>query len=258
MSNRFQAFKQLHHSSPLFILPNAWNAKSALYFQQAQYPAVATSSAAVANSLGYEDGETMPFEEYLLMVRRIVATVQIPVSVDIEMGYANTNDAIYANIRELVELGVAGINIEDSTIQPTGRVLKDANDFAQTIAFLKNKLIEDQLGLFINARCDTYLLNVANKQSESVKRVQLYETAGADGIFLPCISEVADITEAVNSTTLPVNVMCIPGLPDFDTLQTLGVKRVSMGPFIFNKVYDNIAAITQRITADDNFGTLFK
>jgi 2-methylisocitrate lyase-like PEP mutase family enzyme len=247
MSTRF---KQLHQS--LFILPNAWNPKSALHFQQANFPAVATSSAAVANSLGYEDGEAMPFEEYLYIIRRILATVQVPVTIDIEMGYGNTNEAIAANIKKLAELGVAGINIEDSTIQSNKRTLQEANRFADTIAFIKNKT-----ELFINVRCDTYLLNVANKQSETQARIPLYEAAGADGIFLPGISAEADIAEAVNSTPLPINVMCLPGLPDFETLRTLGVKRVSMGVFLFNRVYDGIAPLTQSITATNNFSPLF-
>ena len=244
------SFKQLHRS--LFILPNAWNPKSAVHFQQENFPAVATSSAAVANSLGYEDGEAMPFEEYLLIVRRILATVQIPVTVDIEMGYGKTNEAILANLQQLADLGVAGINIEDSIIQSGNRKLHNANAFAETIAFLKNKV-----NLFINVRSDTYLLNVANKQAETLTRIQLYESAGADGIFLPCISAEADIADAVNSTPLPINVMCIPGLPNFETLGTLGVKRVSMGPFLFNKLYDSIAPLTQAITTNHNFSSLF-
>ena len=243
-------FKQLHQS--LFILPNAWNPKSALHFQEQNFPAVATSSAAVANSLGYEDGEAMPFDEYLFIVRRIVASVQIPLTVDLEMGYGKNNEAIAANIKKLAELGVAGINIEDSIIQSGNRKLQHAQQFAERIAFIKNKA-----NLFVNVRSDTYLLNVANKQSETLQRIPLYEAAGADGIFLPCISAEADITEAVNSTALPINVMCIPQLPDFETLRTLGVKRVSMGPFLFNRLYDGIAPLTQAITTTNNFSPLF-
>jgi 2-methylisocitrate lyase-like PEP mutase family enzyme len=257
MSTAFQQFKQLHHTSGLFVLPNVWNVKSALLFQQEKYPAIATSSAAVANSLGYEDGEVMPFEDYLLIVRRIRAAVNIPLTVDMEMGYADTDAGIYANIKKLVELGVAGINIEDSTITSSGRTLKDARVFAQTISFIKAQLAADKLELFINIRCDTYILNVANKQTETVQRLKLYENTGADGIFLPCISEEKDIAAAVASTTLPVNVMCIPGLPDFDTLKKLGVKRVSMGPFLFNKVYESITPLIQAVKASNHFAPLF-
>jgi 2-methylisocitrate lyase-like PEP mutase family enzyme len=257
MSSPYQQFKQLHQSSELFVLPNVWNAKSAMLFQKEKYPAVATSSAAVANSLGYEDGEAMPFEDYLFIIRRILAAAQIPLTVDMEMGYGGTDEEIYANLRKLVELGVAGINIEDSTLQGKERILQDANKFAKRISFIKSKLAAAQLDLFINIRCDTYILNVANKQQETAKRLSLYETTGADGIFLPCISAADDITAAVSQTTLPINVMCIPGLPGFDTLQTLGVKRVSMGPFLFNKVYNNITSLTQAITASKSFEPLF-
>jgi 2-methylisocitrate lyase-like PEP mutase family enzyme len=256
MSSQFQQFKQLHRSSELLVLPNVWNAKSALLIQQENYPAVATSSAAVANSLGYEDGEAMPFEEYLLIVRRILATVQIPVTVDLEMGYGNTDEAIYANIRKLADMGVAGINLEDSIMSGDARVLQDAQTFAKRVAFIKKKLEADQLQIFINVRCDTYLLKVANKQFETVERLRLYEAAGADGIFLPFISAEADIREAVGSTRLPINVMCIPGLPDFDTLQKLGVKRASMGPFLFNKAYDQVAVMARLVRDTKKFAPL--
>jgi 2-methylisocitrate lyase-like PEP mutase family enzyme len=257
MSSPFQQFKQLHQSPGLFVLPNVWNAKSALLFQKEKYPAVATSSAAVANSLGYEDGEDMPFDDYLFIIRRILAAVQVPVTVDMEMGYSKTDEAIYTNIRKLVELGVAGINIEDSTIVESKRTLQDANTFAKRIAFIKSKLAADHLELFINIRCDTYILNVNNKQQETAQRLPLYETTGADAIFLPCITAPDDIAAAVGQTTLPINVMSIPGLPDLDTLQTLGVKRVSMGPFLFNKVYNSIGQLTQAIAASNSFEPLF-
>ncbi|OQP65416.1 hypothetical protein A3860_17275 [Niastella vici] len=257
MSSVYQQFKQLHQGPGLFVLPNIWNAKSALVLQQEKFPAIGTSSAAVASSLGYEDGEAMPFEDYLFVVRRILAAVQIPLTVDMEMGYGKTDAAIYANIKKLAELGVAGINIEDSTIEATGRTLKDANVFAQTISFIKSQLATDQLELFINIRCDTYILNVANKQQETVQRLKLYETTGADGIFLPCISEEKDIAAAVRSTKLPINVMGIPGLPGLDSLNKLGVKRVSLGPFLYNKVYDSIAPLMQAVTAGKQFTPLF-
>jgi 2-methylisocitrate lyase-like PEP mutase family enzyme len=107
--------------------------------------------------------------------------------------------------------------------------------------------------LFINIRCDTYLLNVASKQEETARRLRLYETTGADGIFLPCISNEDDIAKAINSSILPVSVMCIPGLPGLDTLNELGVKRVSMGPFLFNKVYSNIGSLSQSIMHERSF-----
>ncbi|MFT3827678.1 MAG: isocitrate lyase/phosphoenolpyruvate mutase family protein [Chitinophagaceae bacterium] len=253
MSARVQKFRDLHAANGLFVLPNAWNVKSALQFQQQQFPAIATSSAAVAESLGYKDGEEMPFSDYLFVIRRILAAIEIPLSVDIEMGYGITDEDIYNNVLQLIELGVVGINIEDSLIYASGRVLKDAKVFAGTIAYLKNKLAAEGLDLFINVRCDTYILNVQNKQEETKKRLKLYEAAGADGIFLPCISVEKDIETAISNTRLPLNVMCIPGLPGFEVLEKLGVKRASMGPFLFNKVYNNVGSLSREIIGDDSF-----
>jgi len=256
MSSNFQKFKQLHQQNDLLVLPNAWNAKSASIFEEKQFPAVATSSAAVAESLGYRDGEGMPFMDYLFIINRIVSAIRVPLTVDIEMGYGKTNAEVYTNILKLVELGVAGINIEDSIINQSKRTLKDTKTFGSTIEYIKNRLEAEQLKLFINIRCDTYLLNIEKKREETITRLKVYETTGADGIFLPCISNENDIAEAVNNTKLPVSVMCIPGLPGFAALNKLGVKRVSMGPFMFNKIYDNIGRLSETIDTSKNFSSI--
>lgn len=252
----FSQFKDLHQSGNLFVLPNAWNVASALIFQEKKFPAIATSSAAVATSLGYRDGEEMPFPDYLFIIRRILASTRVPLSVDLEMGYGGSNEEIYANILQLIELGVVGINIEDSTVHRHTRTLKDAAVFARTISFIRNKLEAEKFNLFINIRCDTFILNVDNKLEETTRRLKIYNTIGADGIFIPCISKEEDIAEVTNNTSLPLNVMAIPGLPDFATLNKLGVKRVSMGSFLFNKTYDHINDLTQKINKDKNISAI--
>lgn len=257
MANHTAIFKALHHTDKLFLLPNAWDARSAQLFQQQGFSAIGTSSAAVATSLGYADGEGMPLDEYLLIIKRIIASVSIPVTVDFEMGYANTPEAIYANLQQLIALGVAGINLEDSLVKDSQRTLRPYKDFAATLQYIKKKLAADKLSLFINVRCDTYLLDVPDKQVETLTRLKAYETAGADGILLPCIGEESDITAAVSHTILPLNVMCIPGLPDLATLNKLGVKRASMGPFLFNKVYSSIGLLSEAIQATQSFASLF-
>ncbi|MEJ0034164.1 MAG: isocitrate lyase/phosphoenolpyruvate mutase family protein [Bacteroidota bacterium] len=235
MESKFEKFKKLHTANDLFILPNAWTPGSAILLEQCNYPAVGTSSSAVAASLGYSDGEGMPFEDYLFVIKRIAASVSIPVTIDMEMGYGKTDAAIYDNLRRLVEAGVVGINIEDSTLSNGKRVLKPADRFAETVAFLKDKLVNAGQALFINVRCDTFIAE--NMAGETFARLKLYEAAGADGIFLPFISKKEDITQAVAGTKLPLNVMCIHGLPEISELSKLGVKRVSMGPFLHNKTY---------------------
>lgn len=256
MSTHFEQFKTLHQGADLLILPNAWDAKSALFFQEKGFSAVGTSSAAVAASLGYDDGEKMPFEDYLFVIKRILASVKIPLTVDAEMGYGKTDEAILANLLQLWELGVVGINLEDSSITNGKRTLKEASIFASTIDYLKNKLVAKGAQLFFNIRCDTYLLNLKDKQAETQLRLPLYESAGADGIFLPCITQEADIADALKNTQLPLNVMCIPGLPDFTTLQKLGVKRASMGPFFLNKTYKKATELLKKMEEKQNFAVL--
>ncbi|MGN6292521.1 MAG: isocitrate lyase/PEP mutase family protein [Chitinophagaceae bacterium] len=252
----FEKFKALHQAKELLVLPNAWDAKSATIFQENHFQAVGTSSAAVAASLGYQDGENMPFSEYLFVIQRILASVEIPVTIDIEMGYGKTKEQILENIVRLTDLGVVGINIEDSIIHDSKRTLQDTKDFAAVIEYLKNKLISTNRSLFINLRCDTYILNVPDKAKETTQRLQAYEAAGADGIFLPFIREEKDIAHAVSNTSLPVNVMCVPDLPDFNTLQELGVKRVSMGPFLFNKAYKTAGELSEKVLAQKNFSSI--
>lgn len=257
MSAKFNPFKQLHEGSRLFLLPNAWNAKSAQLFEAAGLPAIGTSSAAVADSLGYPDGEGMPFQEYLFIVQRILSAVKVPVTVDIEMGYGHNKETIWNNIRRLVELGVAGINIEDSSIDGAGRrSLKEARLFAHTLEYLRKQLAVHNSQLFINVRCDTFILGINNALTESLTRVATYEAAGADGIFLPCIADENDIAAITSSTPLPLNVMCIPGLPGFDVLNRLGVKRASMGPFLFQKLYGRIAPLSSEVLSANSFAAI--
>jgi 2-methylisocitrate lyase-like PEP mutase family enzyme len=198
----------------------------------------------------------MPFSDYLFVISRIVSSVQIPLSVDMEMGYGKSDEEIYENIRKLIRLGVVGINIEDSILHGQARILKDANEFAGTVEFIKNKLETEQHKLFINIRCDTFILNVDNKLSQTIERLNIYDSTGADGIFLPCISAEDDIAAVVNKTKLPLNVMCIPGLPDFKTLNKLGVKRVSMGPFLFSKSYNEAGRLTETIITENSFSAI--
>lgn len=243
MPTKIERFRNLHQSSELFLLPNAWNAKSAKVIEEQQFPAVATSSAAVAESLGYTDGEGMPFSDYLFVIRRILSAIDIPLSVDMEMGFGHTPEEIYLNFMLLAELGVVGVNLEDSVMIKGQRSLGDAEAFTRRLQFLKSALRSEGLDLFINVRCDTYLLDVPQKEAETQRRIKIYEQAGADGLFLPCISKVEDIASAVEATSLPVNVMSLPALPSLDVLAELGVRRVSMGPFLFTKMYRDLTHI---------------
>jgi 2-methylisocitrate lyase-like PEP mutase family enzyme len=198
----------------------------------------------------------MPFDEYMVIIKRIAASVRLPVTIDMEMGYGKTKEAIYGNIQRLLDAGVVGINIEDSVITNGKRTLGAGEDLANRITYFKDKLAADGKSLFINVRCDTYLLGIDDTRKESTRRAKLYESAGADGLFLPVISKEDDIAAAVSSTRLPINVMCIPGLPNLDQLQSLGVRRASMGPFLQNKTYHHAKEIATKVITDRNFSSI--
>jgi len=250
-------FKALHQQAEPLLLGNAWNVQSAVILQKQQYKAIATSSMAIAETLGYQDGEQMPFEEYLMIIKRIKASTTIPLSVDLEAGYGETEEAIIENIKRLHNLGIAGINLEDSVVNASGRVIVSADNFAQKLAGITARLKALDIDIFINVRCDAFLLGLPNACDEAVNRIRLYENSGADGIFLPCITALDDIKTTVDSTPIPINVMCMPGLPDFEVLQSLSVKRISMGSFFNNTVYKKAEVLAQNIIRERNFSSLF-
>ena len=254
--DQFEKFKQLHQNPEPFLLGNIWDVKSAQVFEASGYKAIGVSSQALSNAMGYEDGEHLPFEVLLRLAKRVVEVVNIPFSVDMEAGYSRSIEGIIKNIDLLHDAGVVGINLED-TIPGATRSLQPVNNFQQIIAAIAEHISRHNMQLFLNIRTDGFLLGMPNALEETLSRVKIYEGAGADGIFAPCITAKTDIATVVSFTKLPVNVMCMPDLPGFNELGTLGVKRVSMGPFHFNKVYSNAAELAAGISFDQDFSSLF-
>jgi 2-methylisocitrate lyase-like PEP mutase family enzyme len=257
MNDTFKLFQSLHQQKEPLLMGNAWNAQSAKILENQNFKAIGTSSAAVAESIGYEDGEQMSFDEYLFVIKRIKASTSIPLTVDMEGGYGKTIDEIVNNINRLHAIGVAGINIEDSVINNGKREIVDAEEFAKKLKSITTKLKSQNINLFINLRCDAFLLGLDDPRNEAIKRIILYDKTGVHGIFLPCITELEDIKSTVSATALPVNVMCMPHLPDFNTLQSLGVKRISIGPFLSRATYKKMEELTQTITKEKSFSCLF-
>ena len=228
-------FNELHSQNTPLLLCNVWDVPSAKMAESLGYHAIGTSSAAIAAQLGYNDGENMPFQDLYQVVTRIKNNTTLPLTVDIEAGYSRNPSQVYDHIESLLGLGIVGINIEDSLVKEE-RKLVDATEFAKLILYLRSRLNEEGRKLFINVRTDTFVLNVPDTLVETEKRIKLYDEAGADGIFIPCITKEADIQMLVEKTNLPINVMCMPDLPSFNKLKDLGIKRISMGDFLFAKV----------------------
>lgn len=252
-----QKFRELHSGSDPLLIGNVWNVQSAKVFEKVGFKAIATSSAAVAETLGYQDGQVMSFDEYAFVVKRIVKATSLPVSVDLESGYGKTPAEIAKNILQLHEMGVVGVNIEDSGIEGAKRIIADAGEFANTLKQVVDLVNGKEHRVFINLRSDTFLLGMTDPVKESKRRITLYEKTGVNGLFLPCITELNDIKAIVSATNLPLNVMCMPALPDFDTLKAVGVKRISMGNFLNKKVYQNLEKDVQGIVDDRSFASIF-
>lgn len=252
----FQTFTQLHHQANPLLIGNIWDVNSARLFERNDFKAVATSSAAVAHAQGYDDGEQLPFEVLVQLAKRVAKEVAIPLSVDIEAGYSNSIAGILQNIDKLCDAGVVGINMEDS-VPGRARSLQPAHDFQKIVTAVAEHLSKTNKQLFINVRTDGFLLALPNALEVTLSRIKAYENAGASGIFTPCITQVSDIRNVVQSTKLPVNVMAMPTLPSFDELTALGVKRISMGNALHDFLNTAMEKTIQRIQENQNFTELF-
>ncbi|MBF9002427.1 isocitrate lyase/PEP mutase family protein [Vibrio nitrifigilis] len=250
-------FKNMHEMEELLVIGNVWDVPSAKIAESVGFSVIGTSSAAIAKNLGKEDGENIRFEDLLSIVKAIAKSTELPLTVDLESGYGETPEIIAKNIMELVKIGVVGVNIEDSVVLDGERSLCDSALFGKILEKVRKYISEADLEIFINVRSDVFLLNVEDPLETSIERIDCYQQAGADGIFLPCISKQEDIRSVVDSTSLPINVMCLPGLPSFSELKTLGVKRISMGNFVHEAMLASLASTLASVKREQSFDTLF-
>ncbi|HWT36138.1 MAG TPA: isocitrate lyase/phosphoenolpyruvate mutase family protein [Paraburkholderia sp.] len=239
MSNA-STFRQLHVNPSPLLLPNAWDAGSARLVEALGAQAIATTSAGFAWALGYPDGRILPFDEVVASVRRIVRVLDVPLSVDVENGYSDDPTTVAEHVMQLVDLGIAGINIEDGPDTPSL--------LASKIEAIKDAVVKSGSDLFVNARSDVFLASLTEKSKrpdESIARGNLYASAGADGLFLPALVHASDIEAIVGATRLPLNVMAVPGLADAATLGKQGVRRISAGSGISQAVLGKAKAIAR-------------
>jgi len=243
-SDSAAAFHSLHQRG-LLILPNAWDAGSARVIEHAGAKAIATSSAAVAWANGYPDGQALSQETVLATVRAIVRVVDIPVSADVEAGYAADAQAAGAFAAHLVDAGAVGVNVEDGADSPDLLVAK--------IERMKAGATKAGVDLWINARTDVYLRRLAEGDAayeETVDRARRYREAGADSIFVPAAVEESLVAQLVRDVVLPLNVLAWPGLPRAARLKELGVRRLSAGSGIAKVVLNRVHAMTEAFLAD--------
>jgi len=228
---RARIFRELHHGTHILVLPNAGDAASARIFEDAGFPSVATSSAGVAFTLGYPDGQVMPQDEMLFMTRRIAQTVNIPVTADIEAGYGgDTVDGVVETVRGVIEAGAVGINLEDAA-ETTGE-LSEIDLQVERIKAIRALGESTGVSIVINARTDIFHLPGLDTETQiavAVERAKAYFEAGADCFFVPFVIDAAIIERLVKSVGGPLNVLAMAGSPGVAELESLGVARVSIG-----------------------------
>lgn len=248
-SEKADLLKKLHHSGKMLVLPNIWDAAGAVLLEKLGYPAVATASAAIAGAHGYEDGERIPFDLLLAIVGQIVKSVNVPVTVDIEAGYAADNEVLKSNIRRLIAAGVAGINIEDSDVLT--RELLPIGEQVEKLKIIGRVADRENTRLFINARTDIFLVkpDLAEDQKLAlvIERGRTYVEAGAGCIYPIFATEPESIKTLVNALKVPVNVLAKKDAPDLDALQKLGVARVSFGPNVHRATLLSMEALLRSI-----------
>jgi 2-methylisocitrate lyase-like PEP mutase family enzyme len=245
---QYETFYQLHYQSKPFILANVWNVKSAQIAESSGFKAVATSSGAIAESLGYKDGEQIPFAELLYIVQRIKSGISVPLSVDMERGYTDDLKLLNEHIQKLIDAGVVGINLED--VQGEDIYLKKLNS-------IKNYLTKTGQQLFINARTDGFLQKLPSPFEITINRANLYKEAGADGLFVTGVQDTEIIKEIVSLTTLPVNVVGLAKTASISALADCGVKRVSMAVLLYKATYRNAERMAKEILSKQSFEPLF-
>jgi 2-methylisocitrate lyase-like PEP mutase family enzyme len=240
MSN--QIFRNLHDGPDILLLPNAWDAGSARLIESLGAKAIATTSAGLAWSRGYPDGDTLPLEQLFAATREIERVIRVPLTVDIEGGYSDDPVVVAQVVGSIIDAGAVGINIEDGVGQP--------DLLCRKIEAARQKAASAGVDLFINARTDVYLRALAAGEvavEEVVRRAERYQSAGCDGIFVPALADGAAIESvAAAIDPLPLNIMLMPGLPSANVLRTQGVRRLSAGSAIAQAAL----GIARRLTTD--------
>ncbi len=242
----------------MLVLPNAWDVASARIFEEAGFPAIATTSAGIAFSLGYPDGQRISREEMIARIGRIARAVKVPVTADIEWGYGSTPEEIARTTREVIEAGAVGMNLEDTSgngdqpLLPLEMALQKIKAVRETAATLRIPLV-------VNARTDVYLLEGGDPDAnyvEAVRRLVAFCDAGADCVFAPGLKDAETIGRLVQAVACPLNILAVPGTPSIAELEKLGVARVSVGSGFMRATLGALRAMAEELKNAGTYSAL--
>ncbi|MFT6090440.1 isocitrate lyase/PEP mutase family protein [Sulfitobacter sp.] len=247
-SEKADHFKSLHVKGDPLVLYNIWDAGGANMLSKAGAAAVATGSWSVAAAHGYDDGEAIPLAFVLQIVERIAQATDLPLTVDFEGGYSADPEQVAENTRKVIRAGAIGVNFEDQVVQGDG--LYSISTQVARIKAMRQAAESEGVPLFINARTDLFLgtdpAAHPAQVAEAIDRAAAYAEAGADGYFVPRLSDLALIDQIVGQVSLPVNVMMMGDLASIKEVASAGVARASFGP---GPYFTAMSDLTERFSA---------
>jgi 2-methylisocitrate lyase-like PEP mutase family enzyme len=258
-AEKAERFRELHAGPRILALPNAWDVASARILEEAGYPAIATSSAAVAFSLGYADGQRVSREQMLEVVGRIAHGVRVPVTADMESGYGTTVKEMMETAKAVIAAGAIGMNLEDVTGDD------ESTHVALPLQLEKIRAIKETgssaaVPLVLNARTDIYLLptgEAATRFERTVERLRAYHKAGADCVFAPGVSDRDTIAELVKAIAAPLNILVSANCPPLAELEKIGVARVSAGSAVMRATLGLVRRIGKDLMETGTYDSLF-
>jgi len=244
MPRKAGLLRRLHHGPGPLVLPNAWDVASARVCAAAGFPAVATTSVGVVEALGHADDDSAPVDEVFAVLRRIAGAVDVPLTVDVEAGYGLAPGELAARV---IDAGAVGLNLEDTDHRAGG--LRDVTAQAERIAGLKAAGRSLGVDLVINARIDVHLAEVgdpAGRLDDAISRARRYSAAGADCVYPIMLEDPEDLETFVAAVALPVNALLRSGGPTLESLQQVGIRRVSTGSGLWRA---SLGAVTAQVSA---------
>jgi 2-methylisocitrate lyase-like PEP mutase family enzyme len=253
------AFRAMHDRSKILVLPNAWDPMSARVIEEAGARAIATTSAGVAFSVGYPDGEAMPRDEMIAAIARIARVVTVPLSADIESGFARDAHEVAETVRRVIDAGAVGINLEDA-IHGGPPALYDLETAVDRVRAAREAASSSGVPIVINARTDVYLLSIGEPETRfdhAVRRANAYRKAGADCLFVPRIGGPADIERIVAALEGPLNLLAFSGIPTITELERLGVARLSVGTWPTLAAMSTARKIARELLGTGTYESMF-
>jgi 2-methylisocitrate lyase-like PEP mutase family enzyme len=258
-AEKAEQLRKLHHGPRILVLSNAWDVVSARILEECGHPAIATSSAAVAFSRGYPDGQRIPRGEMLDVVARIARAVRVPVTADLEAGYGTSGKDMAETVKGAIEAGAIGMNLEDVTGDNESSLVDTALQ-VEKIRAIRETAKSLGVAFVLNARTDIYLMPIGEEATHferTVERLRAYRDAGADCLFAPGVHDRETIVKLVKAVAAPLNILMTPQCPGLAELEKMGVARVSAGSAVMRAALRVVRRIGKEMLESQSCETLF-